>query len=186
MASKGWCRAAAVRAVTGACAAAALAGCIAGEGGRTERAPGPAATAVTVVRDDVTYPLTVEVTDWGTGRHPQVPERGRAVRFSYRTTATAHLPETRVQVAVCAVDSADVVLLCDTVDVYEGVGVPPVETGDSWIGPGAEQGPDLSETARVVLLPDQLLGDGRAGDPKDHDGYVPPRLPTPGDRLSTT
>lgn len=135
MAPKGWCRAAAVRAVTGACAAAALAGCIAGESGRAERAPGPAATAVTVVRDDVTYPLTVEVTDWGTGRHPQVPERGRAVHFSYRATATEHLPETRVQVAVCAVDSGDVVLLCDTVDVYEGVGVPPVETGDSWTGP---------------------------------------------------
>ncbi|MEU6114309.1 hypothetical protein ABZ840_07155 [Streptomyces sp. NPDC047117] len=167
-----------------ALATATLTGCFA-PGGDEERKPGPAASQVTVVRGDVTYPLTAKITNWEVGPHPQVPDRGDAVHFTYRTTKTAqYLPEPRVALAVCALDSADAVLLCDTIDVYDGVGVPRAEDGDTWLGPDSD--PDrLSHTARVVLLPDQLLGDGRAHDPKDHDGYDPPDLPSPGDRLRT-
>ncbi|WP_157847735.1 hypothetical protein [Streptomyces violens] len=57
--------------------------------------------------------------------------------------------------------------------------------GDMTLGPSTD--PDLlSDTARVLLLPDQLLGDGRANDPKDRDGYNPSGTPIPGERLRTT
>lgn len=169
-----------------ACAALALAGCTAEDGRYAERAPGPAERAVTVVRDDVTYPLTVEITDWKVGPHPQVPARGDAVHFTYRTTKTGHLPTVVAQVAVCAVDSADVVLLCDNISVHdESPGGSRVEDGDSWIGPSPGLKPGLSGTARVLLVPDQLLLGPHAGDPKDDDGYVPPRIPGPGERLRT-
>ncbi|MFK0259638.1 hypothetical protein [Streptomyces sp. NPDC090445] len=80
-------------------------------------------------------------------------------------------------------DSADVVLLCDTISLHQS-SMTPVEDSDAWIGPAGTV--NLSGTARVVFLPDQLLGDGRAHDPEDRDGYTPPRLPVPGDRLRTT
>ncbi|MGW5847132.1 hypothetical protein ACWFQ8_04035 [Streptomyces sp. NPDC055254] len=105
------------------------------------------------------------------------------MHYTYRLAMTDTLPEPMVQLAACAVDSADVVLLCDTISVHQYPETP-VEDRDSWIGPGSGQ--TLSDTARVVLLPDQLRDDGRAHDPKDHAGYTPPRLPMPGDRLSTS
>lgn len=107
------------------------------------------------------------------------------MHFSYRTTKKApYLPVTRVELAVCAVDSADIVLLCGTIAVHEQVGAPRTEDLDTWLGPSSD--PDiLSRTARVLFLPDQLLGDGHANDPKDHDGYKPPAVPPPGDRLRT-
>ncbi|MET9608289.1 hypothetical protein ABZZ17_39735 [Streptomyces sp. NPDC006512] len=105
------------------------------------------------------------------------------MHYTYRLAITATLPETMVQLAACAVDSADVVLLCDTFYVHQYPWTPG-EDRDSWIGPGSDL--NLSDTARVLLLPDQLLDDGRAHDPKDHDGYTPPRLPMPGDRLRTS
>ncbi|MFE2856542.1 hypothetical protein ACFXJO_36155 [Streptomyces lavendulae] len=167
----------------GTCAAILLTGCFAGEQGHKESAPGPAGVAVTVVRGDRTYPLSAEITQWEVRPHPQVPERGNAVHYTYRLAMTDTLPETRVELAACAVDSTDVVLLCDTINAYQSP-TPLTEVRDAWIGPGSD--PDLSRTARVVLLPDQLLDDGRAHDPKDHDGYTPPGLPLPGDRLRTT
>lgn len=102
------------------------------------------------------------------------------MHYTYQLTMADELPETRVELAACAVDSADVVLLCDTISVHQHPRIP-MEDRDSWIG----SDPNLSNTARVVFLPDQLLDDGRAHDPKDHDGYTPPRLPMPGDRLRT-
>jgi hypothetical protein len=64
-----------------------------------------------------------------------------------------------------------VVLLCAT--VYSS------DTVDLWIGPD----PSLSRTSYVLLLPNQMYPGLHAGDPKDHDGYVPPRPPNIGDRL---
>ncbi|MFD9003294.1 hypothetical protein ACFV0T_20345 [Streptomyces sp. NPDC059582] len=61
-----------------------------------------------------------------------------------------------------------------------------IQDADTWMGPASELTPGLSGTARVVLLPDQLVPDEKAGDPKDSDGYVPPRIPIPGDRLRTS
>lgn len=145
--------------------------------------PGPAGVEVTVVRGDRTYPLTARITQCEVRPHPQVPERGQAVFFAYRLAATGTLTTSRVQLAVCAVDAADVVLMCDRIDVHQHPGTP-VDGGDAHIGPGSGQ--ELSRAARVVLLPGQLLGDGRAHDPKDHDGYAPPRLPMSGDRLRTS
>ncbi|MFC6593534.1 hypothetical protein [Kitasatospora paranensis] len=133
-----------------------------------------------MVRGDRVYPLTIRITDWRIGLHPQVPERGNAVHFSYRKTATSALPELDVQVAVCAVDAADVVLLCGVIHAQQAD--PRIEDGDSWIGP-ADLPRSLSDTARVVLLPDQLRPGLNADDPKDGDGYVPPAIPGPGDRL---
>ncbi|MFH7594511.1 hypothetical protein WDV06_05315 [Streptomyces racemochromogenes] len=171
-----------VRAALAAWAVASLAGCSAGDGGHGEPAPGPAGVEVTVVRGDRTYPLTARITQWEVRPHPQVPDRGNAVHYSYQLAMTDTLPEVRVELAVCAVDAADIVLLCDTVSAYQYPATP-LEADDAWIGPNPD--PDLARTARVVFLPDQLLGDGRAHDPKDHDGYTPPRLPTPGDHLRT-
>ncbi|MFI8386825.1 hypothetical protein [Streptomyces sp. NPDC085540] len=104
------------------------------------------------------------------------------MHYTYRLSKSDVLPETMVELAACAVDPADVVLLCGTIYVHQYPETP-LEEGDSWIGAGSEV--NLSGTARVVLLPDQLRDDGRAHDPKDHDGYTPPRLPAPGDRLRT-
>ncbi|MEU8500094.1 hypothetical protein [Streptomyces lavendulae] len=102
------------------------------------------------------------------------------MHYTHRLAMTDMLPEARVQLAACAVDSADVVLLCDTIYVHRPPS-PLAEVCDAWIGPSPD--PDLSRTARVVLLPDRLLDDGRAHDPKDHDGYALPGLPLPGDHL---
>ncbi|MFE2913558.1 hypothetical protein [Kitasatospora indigofera] len=168
--------------MTAACAAITLAGCFPAGGEPAKRSPGAAAGEVTVVRGNRVYPLTVRVTDWQVGPHPQVPERGSAVHVSFRSTATGDLPEVVVEVAVCAVDAANVVLLCSTVVARQEDRR--IEDGDRWIGP-AELPRSLSETARVVLLPDQLRPGLNAGDPKDGDGYVPPGLPSPGDRLRT-
>ncbi|WP_345709282.1 hypothetical protein [Kitasatospora paranensis] len=55
------------------------------------------------------------------------------MHFSYRKTATSALPELDVQVAVCAVDAADVVLLCGVIHAQQAD--PRIEDGDSWIGP---------------------------------------------------
>ncbi|MBZ6472331.1 hypothetical protein [Streptomyces griseocarneus] len=135
-----------------------------------------------MIRGDRTYPLTAKITNWEVKPHPQVPERGNAVHYAYRLTRTGTLPETMVQIEACAVDSADVVLLCDTISVHQTPETP-VEDRDSWIGPGSDS--HLSRTARVVVIPDQMLDDGHAHDPKDHDGYTPPRRPGPGDKLRT-
>ncbi|KUM86206.1 hypothetical protein AQI88_41430 [Streptomyces cellostaticus] len=162
------------------CALAALAGCTAPSGG-TEREPGPAAAEISVVRGDRSYPLTVKITKWEVRRHPQLPKGEDAVHFSYRTSKKGMLPEALVELAACAVDSRDVVLLCQAIAVDNSPGEPRVEAADSWMGPGT--GLHLSDTARVVLLPDQLRPGVHAGDPKDSDGYVPPSLPAPGDRL---
>ncbi|GAA1218373.1 hypothetical protein GCM10009665_05340 [Kitasatospora nipponensis] len=170
----------AVRTVLAACAAVSLTGCFAAGGESGKRSPGAAAGEVTVVRGDRVYPLTVRITDWQVGPHPQVPERGDAVHVGYRKTATSYLPDVTVEVGVCAVDASNVVLLCGVIAAQQAD--PRVEDADSWIGP-AELPRSLSETARVVLLPDQLLPGLGAGDPKDGDGYVPPGLPLPGDRL---
>ncbi|MFF3847747.1 hypothetical protein [Streptomyces sp. NPDC002328] len=130
----------------------------------------------------MTYPLTVKVTQWEMRPHPQVPGRGDAINFGYRSTKTEPLPDTMVELAVCAVDSAKIVLLCSSIIVHDTPGDPWVEEGDSWIGAGSEM--DLSATAGVVLLPDQLRGGLHPpDDPKDGDGYVPPLVPAPGDRL---
>ncbi|MEU0392318.1 hypothetical protein ABZ208_05945 [Streptomyces sp. NPDC006208] len=173
---------AAARAAVAACAAAALAGCV-GTRDEAESEPGPAAVEITAVRGDETYPLTAKITEWEVRPHPQVPEGGDAVHFAYRTTKARPLPVTSVELAVCAVDSADVVLLCSTIAVDDRPGDSRLEDGDSWIGPVTD--PDLSDTARVLLLPDQLRPGLHAGDPKDDDGYDPPLLPGPGDRLHT-
>ncbi|MDN0196963.1 hypothetical protein [Streptomyces sp. S.PNR 29] len=147
--------------------------------------PGPAAVEVTVVRGEETYPLTARVTEWELRPHPQVPERGDAVHFTYRAVQEGLLPEASVELAACAVDSADVVLLCDIIAVERAEpGDARVADGDSWLGPVSES--DLSDTARVLFLPDQLKPDLHAGDPKDSDGYVPPAIPGPGDRLRTS
>ncbi|MCM2580537.1 hypothetical protein [Streptomyces meridianus] len=104
------------------------------------------------------------------------------MHFGYRSTKAEPLPEAVVELAACAVDSADVVLLCDHITVHDAPGDPRVAEGDSWIGAGSDR--DVSDTVAVVLLPDQLRGDlYPPGDPKDDDGYVPPRTPRPGDRL---
>lgn len=135
-----------------------------------------------MVRGDVTYPLTVKLTEWEMRPHPQVPERGDAVHFAYRSTRSEPLPQTAVELAVCAVDSSKIVLLCDHIVVHDAPGDPRVEESDSWIGAGSDM--DLSATVGVVFLPDQLRGDVHpADDPKDGGGYVPPRTPAPGDRL---
>ncbi|MFE3635053.1 hypothetical protein [Streptomyces sp. NPDC059168] len=172
----------AVRTAVAACAAVSLSGCLAAGGEAEERRPGPAAGEVTVVRGDRVYPLVIRIKDWRVKPHPQVPERGNAVHFSYRTTATGPLPEVNVEVAVCAVNAANIVLLCDVIDARQAD--PRLEDADAWIGP-ADLPRSLADTERVVLLPDQMLSGLHAGDRKDSDGYVPPSFPLPGDRLRT-
>ncbi|MER5888190.1 hypothetical protein ABT160_30585 [Streptomyces sp. NPDC001941] len=165
-----------------AVAVAALAGCGAPGEDRTPTPLGTAAVEVTVVREaGVTYPMRAAITGWRAKPHPQAPDRGDAVFFDYRVTRTGPVPESRVSLAVCAVDASDMVLLCTTVSV-ERDGAPSPEKGDGSLGPTGSD-PDLSRTARVLFLPNQMKDDGRAGDPKDHDGYTPPRLPGPGDQL---
>ncbi|MFD5317757.1 hypothetical protein [Streptomyces sp. NPDC127098] len=163
-----------------ACVVAVLAGCVSSADDEA-RAPGQAGVEVTVVRGDRTYPLTAEIVAWELGPHPQVPQRADAVHFSYRTVRTESLPETMVELGVCAVDSADVVVLCDVIVVHDSPVEPRVVEADAWIGAGSDM--DLSGTAAVVLLPDQLRPGLHAGDPKDDDGYRPPRLPLPGEHL---
>ncbi|MFF7856801.1 hypothetical protein [Streptomyces sp. NPDC007904] len=55
--------------------------------------PGAAAVEVTAVRGDTAHPPTVTVTDWEAGPHPQVPERGDGVHFTYRAVQEEPLPE---------------------------------------------------------------------------------------------
>ncbi|RKT88484.1 hypothetical protein SAMN05421805_1011504 [Saccharopolyspora antimicrobica] len=131
--------------------------------------PGPAARKVTVVRGDQTYPMTAEITGWQIKPHPQVPDQGPAAFFTFQFTGDA--PETVVYLQVCAVDEHRVVILCDQILSNQ--------TNEHWIGPY----PGLSRTADVLLLPDQMDPGLHAGDPKDHDGYNPPRLLSPGDQL---
>ncbi|MFE0464776.1 hypothetical protein ACFW1A_36530 [Kitasatospora sp. NPDC058965] len=81
----------------------------------------------------------------------------------------------------CAVDGADTVLLCTTVtaneaDVRAGGAR---ATADTWLGPAA----GLADTARVLLLPDQMTPDPEAGDPLAGNVYRPPSVPLPGARL---
>lgn len=68
-----------------------------------------------MVRNDRTYPLTARITQWEVRPHPQAPEQGNAVHYTYRLAMTDTLPEARVQLAACAGNSTDVVLLCDTI-----------------------------------------------------------------------
>ncbi|MET8166282.1 hypothetical protein ABZT34_18830 [Streptomyces sp. NPDC005329] len=57
-----------------------------------------------------------------------------------------------------------------------------VADGDAWTDAGPGPGPDV---ARVLCLPGDLHRGPHAGDPKDDDGYVPPRVPEPRERLHT-
>ncbi|MCP2256448.1 hypothetical protein LX15_000131 [Streptoalloteichus tenebrarius] len=140
---------------------------------------GPAAKKVTVIRGDRTYPTTAEVTGWQVRTHPQVPDRGNAVHFTYQFAGFA--PE-RIELQICAVDAQRVVLLCSDIGHADsGDIVTPRWLEDGWIGPS--EGIDLSRTAEVVLVPNQMFPGLHAGDPKDHDGYVPPRGLAPGDRI---
>ncbi|WBC13754.1 hypothetical protein O7600_21865 [Micromonospora sp. WMMA1998] len=153
----------------------AVAGCGADDFPSTPE-PGVAARKVAVIRGDQTYPMTAEVIDWETGPHPQVPERGMAVHFTYRFRSTSSDPwatPTRVELQACAVDGRRVVILCTSIfnDSLK----------DCWLGPSAD--PDLARTADVLILPYQMYAGLHAGDPKDHDGYVPPRHLGPGDQL---
>jgi hypothetical protein len=45
---------------------------------------GPAAGKVTGVRGDEVYPTTAEITGWTVTVNPQMPDRGAAVRLTYR------------------------------------------------------------------------------------------------------
>ncbi|MER8187365.1 hypothetical protein [Kitasatospora sp. NPDC094015] len=152
-------------------------------GERVAGPPGAAAAEVTVVRGARTYPLTVGITAWEVGPHPQAPDRGDTVHVSYRATQTGMLPPVSVELGVCAVDAADTVLLCTTIAVQRADTGTATGDADTWLGPAT--GPDLARTARVLVLPDQLRPGPHAGDPKDGDGYLPPRLPLPGDQLRT-
>ncbi|QBI55419.1 hypothetical protein [Streptomonospora litoralis] len=136
--------------------------------------PGPAAAEVTVVRGDEVYPVTAEITGWEVRPHPQVPERGDAVNFTYRFRGDSMFTgphAQKVKLLVCAVDARGRVLVCMAV-FNDGI-------NDVWLGPA----PGLSRTAEVLLLPDQMYAGTHAHDPKDHDGYVPPRWPDRGDRI---
>ena len=136
--------------------------------------PGAAAREVTVVRGEQTYPVTAEVTAWKTTVHPQAPERGPAVHFHYRfTSGNRWAAMERVELQACAVDGRRVVILC-TLIVKDSL-------ADGWFGPSTE--PDLARTTDVLLLPYQMYAGPHAGDPKDHDGYVPPRILSPGSQL---
>ncbi|MFE7933986.1 hypothetical protein ACFU6S_35760 [Streptomyces sp. NPDC057456] len=57
-----------------------------------------------------------------------------------------------------------------------------VADGDAWTDAGPGLDPDV---ARVLFLPGDPHRGPHAGDPKDDDGYVPPRVPEPGERLHT-
>ncbi|MFC0004837.1 hypothetical protein [Micromonospora siamensis] len=153
----------------------AVAGCGADDVPLTPE-PGVAARKVTVIRGDQTYPMTAEVIDWETRPHPQVPERGMAVHITYRfrsTSSDSSAISEHVELQACAVDGRRVVLLCTS--IFNG------SSKDCWLGPSAD--PDLARTADVLILPDQMYAGPHAGDPKDHDGYVPPRNLGPGDQL---
>jgi hypothetical protein len=130
--------------------------------------PGPAARKVTVVKGDTTYALTAEVTSWTAGPHPQAPGRGTVVDVFYRFSG---FDPGAVELQVCAVDEHRVVLGCG-VATDNGV-------DEEFIGPS----PELSRTAAVLLLPDQMFAGLHKGDPKDGDDYVPPRHLRPGDQL---
>ncbi|MCO1580843.1 hypothetical protein M8C13_34315 [Crossiella sp. SN42] len=132
---------------------------------------GAAGQRVTVVRGAQVYRLTAEITGWAVKPHPQVPEQGPAVNLSYRFTGD--IPSSTVELLVCAVDQRRVVLLCSS--AYAN------STTDLWLGPA--EGIELSRTAEVLLFPDQMDPGPKAGDPKDHDGYVPPKRLGPGDRV---
>jgi hypothetical protein len=132
--------------------------------------PGPAARQVNVVRGDQDLRVTAEVTGWEVKPHPQVPDRGDTVFFTYRFTPEE---QGRVDLQICAVDDHRVVLLCGTITNNGFV--------DGWIGPDPPS--ELGRTADVVLLPNQMYPGENPHDPKDHDGYVPPRYVQHGDKL---
>ncbi|EWM18503.1 hypothetical protein [Kutzneria sp. 744] len=142
--------------------------------------PGHAASKVTVVRGDVTYPVTAEIVRWEVKKHPQTPQRGVAVFFDYKFTGAQ---PTRIEVQVCAVDEHRVVLLCGNIGLpTPGTIEPPF--GDDWLGPDEADGRmGLQRTSEVLVVPDQMYAGPHAGDPKDGDGYVPPKLLGPGDQL---
>ncbi|MFD8964865.1 hypothetical protein ACFV0C_07655 [Streptomyces sp. NPDC059568] len=172
----------AVWAAMATCTTTALTGCIA-QGEQAAPEPGPAAVNVTVVRGDQTYPLTARITGWEVRPHPQTPEGTDWLHFTYRATQTGPLPVVSVEIPVCAVDAADVVLICSTLFLNEALSAYDtyqVADGDTW----TSLGPDAN-VARVLFLPDDLHRGPHAGDPKDDDGYVPPRIPEPGERLHT-
>ncbi|WP_431935737.1 hypothetical protein [Micromonospora sp. RP3T] len=153
----------------------AVAGCGADDVPLTPE-PGVAAREVTVIRGDQTYPMTAEVIDWRTGLHPQVPERGMTVHFTYRfrsTSSDSSVISRHIELQACAVDGRRVVLLCTSI-FNDSV-------KDCWLGPTTD--PDLARTADVLILPYQMYAGPHADDPKDHDGYVPPRNLGPGDQL---
>ncbi|MCK2238578.1 MULTISPECIES: hypothetical protein [unclassified Crossiella] len=144
-----------------------LAGCGAPEPPRL----GVPGQKVTVVRGDRTYPMTAEILSWEVRPHPQVPERGSAVNFRYRFTGTP--PEVLVELLACAIDANRVVILC--------AGIHHTGVGEEWFGPA--EGLDFTRTTAVVVFPDQLHTSSNPNDPKDFDGYYPPRRLGPGDRI---
>ncbi|MGW7412971.1 hypothetical protein [Streptomyces sp. NPDC054863] len=165
----------AARVVAGVCTvvvAALSSGCGSPSDGERD-AHGPAASEVTVVRGEETYPLTVRVTKWEI-LPPERETLKSSVHFTYRTALTGPLPEPAVKLAVCAVDSQEIVLLCDSIGVYGGA------NGSRTAAQSARLGPDtvfdLADTARVVLLPDQLKSD-------PGDDYRPPFAPEQGERM---
>jgi hypothetical protein len=158
---------AASRAVAALAAAVCAAGC-GPDLGPERPARGPAAPEVTVVRGAEPLPAEAAITGWVVRAHPQVPDEGPAVFATHRFTGTY---SGRIALQACAVDGDHVVLLCAEVE-DDGI-------DEFFLGPYAT----LDRTAEVLLVPDQRDAGGAIGDPKDHDGYVPPSLLGPGDRL---
>lgn len=156
----------------------ATAGCL----GPAEPArPHPAGRKVTVVRGEETYQVTAEVLDWETRPHPQVPDQGDAVLGTYRFTGKGM---TTIELQICAVDDKRVVIMCDSVFTIELSYLDDTQEGEFTIGPkGPGADDDLSKTAEVLLVPDQMDPGPHYGDPKDHDGYEPPEYLRPGDQL---
>ncbi len=153
--------------------AAAAVGCGAHDVPVTPK-PGVAARKVTVIRGDQTYPITAEVTDWGTQLHPQVPEQGLAVHFTYRfTSSNPWIASERVELQACAVDDHRVVILCTS--IFNNW------LNDDWLVPSTNV--NLARTADVLILPYQMDSGLHAGDPKDGDSYVPPQIVGPGEQL---
>ena len=164
-------------AAAGLLAAAFLSGC---GGDPCEPSPhGTAAEKVTVTRGSEALAITAEILDWTVEPHPQVPDRGDQVNFRYRFTPVGGDPSVplNVELQACAVDAERVVLICTSVAAHpddEGT-----LEGDGWLAPD-----DASRTERVLLLPDQMTGGTHpCTDDKDADGYHPPALLGPGDRL---
>ncbi|MEV0645996.1 hypothetical protein AB0I28_12100 [Phytomonospora sp. NPDC050363] len=161
-------------------AAFALGGCGLGQDCDPEP-PGVAGVSVGVTRGEGNDEhLVAEVTDWRLAPHPQVPDEGDRVFFHLSLTPVSgyYVVDERIELQVCGIDAQRVVLSCTDVTV-EVAG-----DGSATVAEGDLSSTNAAATDQVVVLSNRIDGSGHScADPKDFDGYTPPRFLSPGERV---